>query len=93
MFSSGGPSVWFLTRYDGEVNLSETQRTLMDAVLSVLGDDGYPYGMPMNHWYCEAEGKLYFHSGMKGHRNPRKTSRDLLQHVSRPHSPTMAREQ
>ena len=25
--------------------------------------------------------------------NPRKTSRDLLQHVSRPHSPTMAREQ
>ena len=19
-------------------------------VLSVLGDEGYPYGMPMNHW-------------------------------------------
>ena len=38
-------------------------------VLSVLGDDGYPYGMPMNHWYCEADGKLYFHSGMKGHRS------------------------
>ena len=37
-------------------------------VLSVLGDEGYPYGMPMNHWYCEADGKLYFHSGMKGHR-------------------------
>ena len=37
-------------------------------VLSVLGDGGYPYGMPMNHWYCEADGKLYFHSGMKGHR-------------------------
>ena len=38
-------------------------------VLSVLGDDGYPYGMPMNHWYCETDGKLYFHSGMKGHRS------------------------
>ena len=38
-------------------------------VLSVLGDDGYPYGMPMNHWYCEADGKLYFHSGVKGHRS------------------------
>ena len=38
-------------------------------VLSVLGDDGYPYGMPMNHWYCEEDGKLYFHSGMKGHRS------------------------
>lgn len=21
-------------------------------ILSVLGDDGYPYGIPMNHWYC-----------------------------------------
>ena len=38
-------------------------------VLSVLGDDDYPYGMPMNHWYCEQDGKLYFHSGVKGHRS------------------------
>lgn len=37
-------------------------------VLSVLGDDDYPYGMPINHYYCEEDGKLYFHSGMKGHK-------------------------
>ena len=37
-------------------------------VLSVLGDDDYPYGMPMNHWYCEEDGCLYFHSGMAGHK-------------------------
>lgn len=37
-------------------------------VLSVLGDDGYPYGMPMNHWYCEEDGKLYFHGGKIGHK-------------------------
>ena len=37
-------------------------------VLSVNGDDGYPYGMPMDHWYCDADGCLYFHSGKKGHR-------------------------
>ena len=37
-------------------------------VLSVLGDDGYPYGTPMNHYYCEEDGKLYFHSGRQGHR-------------------------
>ena len=37
-------------------------------VLSVLGDDGYPYGMPMDHWYCEEDGCLYFHSGKKGHK-------------------------
>ena len=45
-------------------------------VLSVLGDEGYPYGMPMNHWYCEADGKLYFHSGMKGHRTDAMASCD-----------------
>ena len=37
-------------------------------VLSVLGDDGYPYGLPVNHWYCEEDGHLYFHSGPKGHK-------------------------
>ena len=37
-------------------------------VLSVLGDDDYPYGLPINHYYNEEDGKLYFHSGKKGHR-------------------------
>ncbi len=37
-------------------------------VLSVLGEGGYPYGMPINHWYNEADGKLYFHGGKAGHR-------------------------
>ena len=37
-------------------------------VLSVLGDDGYPYGIPMNHWYCPEDGKLYFHGAKSGHK-------------------------
>ena len=37
-------------------------------VLSVLGDEGYPYGLPINHFYCPEDGKLYFHSGMAGHK-------------------------
>lgn len=37
-------------------------------VLSVLGDDDYPYGMPMNHFYNEEDGRIYFHSGMSGHK-------------------------
>lgn len=37
-------------------------------VLSVLGDEGYPYGMPMNHWFNEEDGKIYFHCGNVGHR-------------------------
>jgi nitroimidazol reductase NimA-like FMN-containing flavoprotein (pyridoxamine 5'-phosphate oxidase superfamily) len=37
-------------------------------VLSVNGDNGYPYGMPMNHLYHAEDGCLYFHCGRGGHR-------------------------
>ena len=37
-------------------------------VLSVLGDEGYPYGLPIDHWYNEEDGCLYFHSGKAGHK-------------------------
>ncbi|MBQ9326056.1 MAG: pyridoxamine 5'-phosphate oxidase family protein [Clostridia bacterium] len=43
-------------------------RTQLRGVLSVLGDDGYPYGMPLNHFYREEDGCLYFHTGRTGHR-------------------------
>lgn len=35
-------------------------------VLSLLGDDGYPYGVPMSYAY--ENGKLYFHSAVVGHK-------------------------
>ena len=37
-------------------------------VLSLLGDNGYPYGVPIDHWYNDADGCLYFHGGKKGHK-------------------------
>lgn len=37
-------------------------------VLSLIGEDGYPYGIPMDHWYCEEDGKLYFHCAKEGHK-------------------------
>ena len=43
-------------------------REELRGVLSVLGDDGYPYGMPINHYYCEEDGKFYFHGGKAGHK-------------------------
>ena len=43
-------------------------KTETRGVLSVLGDEGYPYGMPMNHWYNEEDGCIYFHCGKVGHR-------------------------
>ena len=37
-------------------------------VLSVIGDGGWPYGVPMNHFYNAEDGCLYFHSGRGGHK-------------------------
>ena len=37
-------------------------------VLSVMGEDGYPYGVPINHWYCEEDGRIYFHGAAEGHK-------------------------
>ena len=42
--------------------------TQLRGVLSVIGDDGWPYGLPINHYYCPEDGKLYFHSGRTGHK-------------------------
>ena len=46
----------------------EILKTTVRGVLSVLGDDGYPYGVPLNHWYSEEDGVIYFHSGKQGHK-------------------------
>ena len=35
-------------------------------VLSVLGDGGYPYGVPLSYVYHD--GKLYFHWALSGHK-------------------------
>ena len=43
-------------------------KTQPRGVLSLLGDDGYPYGLPIDHWYNEEDGCLYFHSGPTGHK-------------------------
>ncbi len=34
-------------------------------VLSVNGDDGYPYAAPINHYYHPEDGCLYFHCGKR----------------------------
>ncbi len=35
-------------------------------VLAVSGDDGYPYAVPLSYVY--ADGKLYFHCAVEGHK-------------------------
>ena len=60
-----------MVRKNKELPADECIRILkseLRGVLSVLGDDDYPYGMPINHYYCEQDGKLYFHGGKAGHK-------------------------
>ncbi len=60
-----------LTRKNKELTREECIMLLITekrGVLSVTGDMDYPYGMPMNHFYDEKSGKIYFHCGKSGHR-------------------------
>lgn len=36
-------------------------------VLALLGDNDYPYALPMSHVFVD--GKIYFHGAMEGHKN------------------------
>ena len=60
-----------LTRKKQQLSREECVEVLKNetrGVLSVSGMDGYPYGMPMNHYYNEADGAIYFHCSKVGHR-------------------------
>ena len=46
-----------------EILLSEPR-----GVLSVIGDDNYPYALPINFYYDATENKIYFHTGKEGHK-------------------------
>ena len=35
-------------------------------ILSMIDENGYPYGIPLNHLYCEEDGKIYFHGAKEG---------------------------
>ncbi len=60
-----------LTRKKNEMPFEECIALLKNekrGVLSVNGDEGYPYGMPMNHFYDAESGNIWFHCGKVGHR-------------------------
>lgn len=46
----------------------EVLKTIPRGVLSLIGDDGYPYGIPMDFWYNEKEGTVCFHGAKEGHK-------------------------
>ena len=58
-----------MRRFKQELTTEECMEVLKAqprGVLSVHGEDGYPYGFPMDYLY--RDGKLYFHCAKEGHK-------------------------
>ncbi|MBP5575601.1 MAG: pyridoxamine 5'-phosphate oxidase family protein [Treponema sp.] len=51
-----------------EAECIQILKTEKRGVLSLIGDDGYPYGLPLSHFYDERDGKIYFHGAKEGHK-------------------------
>lgn len=60
-----------IIRIKQKLPLEECIRVLKNetrGVLALLGDNDYPYAVPLNHYYSEEDNALYFHSGKTGHK-------------------------
>ncbi|MBQ9808817.1 MAG: pyridoxamine 5'-phosphate oxidase family protein [Ruminococcus sp.] len=59
-----------MRRYKQAVTEDECKnilRTAKRGVLSVIGDNGYPYAVPVNFFYGD-DGKIYLHGAASGHK-------------------------
>ncbi len=60
-----------MRRKKQEISREECVRILKEevrGVLSVNGENGYPYGVPMDFWYDEEADRIYFHGAKEGHK-------------------------
>lgn len=60
-----------LRRKNQEIAIDECKTILAKskrAVLSVNGDDGYPYAIPINYTYDIKENAIYLHGAKEGHK-------------------------
>ncbi len=60
-----------MRRNDKAFSEQETLELLQlcpSGVLAVLGDDGYPYTVPINYVYDEENGRIYFHCAKVGNK-------------------------
>lgn len=51
-----------------EEKIIEILKTEKRATLSVNGDDGYPYGIPVNFVFDAEKNKIYIHCAKEGHK-------------------------
>lgn len=60
-----------MRRLNQQVSEEECKKILREenrAAFSVIGDGGYPYTIPINFFYDDTDGKIYFHGAKEGHK-------------------------
>ncbi len=60
-----------MRRFKQQVSEDECKKILTEekrAAFSVIGDDGYPYTIPINFVYDEQDNRIYFHGAKTGHK-------------------------
>ena len=60
-----------IRKKSNEISIGEAKKLLAEArrgVLALNGDEGYPYAIPVNYFYDEENGMIYFHGSRVGHK-------------------------
>ena len=60
-----------MRRFGQELSQEECRKILQEekrGVLAVLGDDEYPYTIPIDYYYDPGEDRIYFHGAGEGHK-------------------------
>lgn len=60
-----------MRRIKNEIPEEEAKKLLRNnkrAAFSVIGDEGYPYTVPINFYFDEEENRIYFHCAKSGHK-------------------------
>lgn len=58
-----------MRRFKQELTKEECIEVLKNeprGIMAFHGENGYPYAIPLNHFYDEKDGKLYFHGAKEG---------------------------
>ena len=60
-----------MRRFKQQISDEECAQVLKEAwrgVLAINGENGYPYGIPIDFYYDEEDGKIYFHGAKQGNK-------------------------
>lgn len=60
-----------IRKVKNEISIEDAKKILKKSprgVLTLNGDEGYPYGLPINFYYDEENNAIYFHGAKKGYK-------------------------